>query len=163
MFSTQRSSAAVVGVAAAALVLTACSGGGKPAADRSGDPEPSAGRTSAPSSRATASPVPSAPTGPEGSWAGITDGKPVGLSIGRSHAVVIAAGQVCQGKLTDAVTLRLTCTDGANQRTEGTIESNDGKKLVVAWKSGTKDTLTEADPAPSGAASASASDAIELP
>lgn len=155
MFSTHRSTV-VVSVAAATLVLTACGGGGKPAGDK-------AGRTSAPTSpvpsatSSPAAPTPSAAPGPEGSWAGITDGKPVGLSIGKRYAVVIADAQVCQGKLTDAVTLRLTCTDGATQRTEGTIESHEGKTLVVSWKGGTKDTLKEAAPGPS------ASTAIKLP
>ncbi|HEY9368868.1 hypothetical protein [Streptomyces sp.] len=157
MFSTYRSTV-VVSIAAATLALSACSAGGKPTGDRAASPGPSAGQSSAP---ASAAPTPSAPPALEGSWAGITDGKPVGLSIGKRHAVVIANAQVCQGKLTGPVTLRLTCTDGGTQRTEGTIESNDGTTLVVSWKSGTKDTLKEAGPeagpSPSGSESASAS------
>ncbi|WP_406862314.1 hypothetical protein ABZO31_18380 [Streptomyces sp. HUAS MG47] len=150
MLSTTYRSTVAVGVAAAALVLTGCSGESKPAAAEKETPSASA-------PPATTPPSPSVPPGIEGSWAGITDGKPVGLSIGKRQAVVIAGAQICQGKLTDTVSLRLTCRDGATQRTEGTIESNDGKTLVVAWKSGLKDTLKEADPGPA------ATDAIKLP
>ncbi|MFG2330202.1 hypothetical protein ACGFMM_11310 [Streptomyces sp. NPDC048604] len=153
MSTTYRSTVAV-GVAAAALVLTGCSGEGKPAAE--GTKAPTAPTSPVPLSP---TPTPSAPPGLEGSWAGITDGKPVGLSIGKRHAVVIAGAQICQGKLADPVTLRLSCTDATTKRTEGTIESNDGKTLVVAWKGGPKDTLKEADPGPGP----SASGAVRLP
>lgn len=44
------------------------------------------------------------------------------------------------------VMLALKCTGGANDRTMGAIESNDGKKLVLSWDGGVKDTLSKADP-----------------
>ncbi|WP_418958349.1 hypothetical protein [Streptomyces tritici] len=153
MSSRYRSTVAASVAAATLVVLTGCSGEGKPGA--AGPEGPTASTSASPS--ASSSPSPSAPPALEGSWAGITDGKPVGLSIGQRHAVVIAGAQICQGKLTDAVTLRLTCTDGATQRTEGTVESNDGTTLVVAWKGGPKDTLKEADPGPSGSPTGSPS------
>ena len=155
MSSTYRSTVVASAAVAALALLTGCSGEGKPAAD-------GADRGQSPTASAPATPSSPTPTPPpalEGSWAGITGGKPVGLSIGQRHAVVIAGGQICQGKLTGPVTLRLTCTEGATQRTEGTIESNDGTTLVVAWKGGLKDTLKEADPGPVP----STSGAIKLP
>ncbi|MEV0916304.1 hypothetical protein AB0I93_18870 [Streptomyces sp. NPDC049967] len=79
----------------------------------------------------------------EGAWAGQTDGKAVVLSVAHDKAVVVADSHVCSGsaKGTDKVTLELRCADGDTDRTAGTIESNDGKTVVVAWDGGTKDSL----------------------
>ncbi|MFG2676232.1 hypothetical protein [Streptomyces sp. NPDC048445] len=83
----------------------------------------------------------------EGAWAGQTDGKAVVLSVAHGKAVVVADSHVCSGsaKGTDKVTLELRCADGDTGRTAGTIESNDGKTVVVAWDGGTKDSLGKTD------------------
>ncbi|MFF3264241.1 hypothetical protein ACFYWO_34355 [Streptomyces sp. NPDC002932] len=83
----------------------------------------------------------------EGAWAGQTDGKAVVLSVAHGKAVVVADSHVCSGsaKGTDKVTLDLRCADGDTDRTAGTIESNDGKTVVVAWDGGTKDSLGKTD------------------
>ncbi|GAA4907117.1 hypothetical protein ACFPM3_13450 [Streptomyces coeruleoprunus] len=127
---------------ASALALTAC-GSGK------GD-EPGKGASAAPSGGA------SAPAGGhgagstlasvEGSWSGMTDGKLVNLTVSASgQAVLITEAHVCQGTAKEAghVTLALTCKDGSTDRTTGTVESADGKQLVVAWDGGKKDTLAK--------------------
>uniref|UniRef100_A0AAU2VSR5 Lipoprotein n=1 Tax=Streptomyces sp. NBC_00008 TaxID=2903610 RepID=A0AAU2VSR5_9ACTN len=83
----------------------------------------------------------------EGAWAGQTDGKAVVLSVAHGKAVVVADSHVCSGsaKGTDKVTLALKCADGDTDRTAGTVESNDGKTIVVAWDGGTKDSLGKTD------------------
>ncbi|MFJ8397262.1 hypothetical protein [Streptomyces sp. NPDC094144] len=83
----------------------------------------------------------------EGAWAGQTDGKAVVLSVAHGKAVVVADSHVCSGsaKGTDKVTLALRCADGDTDRTAGTVESNDGKTVVLAWDGGTKDSLGKTD------------------
>ncbi|MFD0021856.1 hypothetical protein [Streptomyces sp. NPDC058382] len=83
----------------------------------------------------------------EGAWAGQSDGKAVVLSVASGKAVVVADSHVCSGsaKGTDKVTLELKCADGDTARTAGSIESNDGKTVVVAWDGGGKDTLAKTD------------------
>lgn len=83
----------------------------------------------------------------EGAWAGQTDGKAVVLSVAAGKAVVVADSHVCSGsaKGADKVTLELKCADGDTDRTAGTIESNDGKTVVVSWDGGTKDSLGKTD------------------
>lgn len=87
------------------------------------------------------------PTALEGAWAGQTDGKAVVLSVAHGKAVVVADSHVCSGsaKGTDTVTLALTCADGDTDRTAGTVESNDGRTVVVSWDGGTKDSLGKTD------------------
>lgn len=81
----------------------------------------------------------------EGAWAGQTDGKAVVLSVASGKAVVVADSHVCSGtaKDTGKPMLALTCADGNTDRTTGTVESNDGKTVVVSWDGGTKDTLAK--------------------
>ncbi|NED87158.1 hypothetical protein G3I76_44630 [Streptomyces sp. SID11233] len=83
----------------------------------------------------------------EGAWAGQTEGKAVVLSVAHGKAVVVADSHVCSGsaKGTDKVTLALKCADGDTDRTAGTVESNDGKTVVVSWDGGTKDSLGKTD------------------
>ncbi|MFF1920145.1 hypothetical protein ACFVW8_06155 [Streptomyces sp. NPDC058221] len=83
----------------------------------------------------------------EGAWAGQSDGKAVVLSVASGKAVVVADSHVCSGsaKGTDKVTLELKCVDGDTSRAAGSIESNDGKTVVVAWAGGGKDTLAKTD------------------
>jgi hypothetical protein len=84
----------------------------------------------------------------EGTWAGLTDGKPVALSITGETAAVLADGHACTGEVADhgKPMLSLKCADGNTERTMGSIESNDGTTMVVSWDAGKKDTLTKTDP-----------------
>ncbi|MEE1797959.1 hypothetical protein ACIQVO_29730 [Streptomyces sp. NPDC101062] len=91
----------------------------------------------------------------EGTWAGLTDGKSVALAVSSGKVALVAAEHVCQGAVEDMSgepMLTLKCGDGNTERTMGSIESNDGKTLVISWTGGTKDTLkkTAADSLPTG-------------
>ncbi|MET7618432.1 hypothetical protein [Streptomyces sp. NPDC005408] len=83
----------------------------------------------------------------DGAWSGVTDGKAVALSVSGKTAAVVADGHVCTGEVADhgKPMLTLKCADGNTDRTMGSIESNDGTKLVVSWEAGAKDTLTKTD------------------
>lgn len=132
-----------------ALALTGCgSDNDKPDADKG------SGSTAAPApagSDSSSTGGDAASTGGlealEGAWAGQTDGKAVVLSVASGKAVVVADSHVCSGnaKSADKVTLQLKCADGDADRTSGTVESNDGKTVVVSWDGGTKDSLGKTD------------------
>lgn len=142
------------GVAAAGLVVAlALSGcGGGDSGDDSGKdkgasaPAPSesdAGADeSAPETGATADSL-------EGTWAGMTQGKAIALSVKEGKAALIADEHICQGEVEDMggePMLSLKCADGNTDRTMGSIDSNDGKTLVLSWEGGTKDSLAKTDP-----------------
>lgn len=85
----------------------------------------------------------------EGAWSGVSNGKAVALSVAGKTAVVVADGHVCTGAVADMSgkpMLSMKCADGNTDRTMGSIVSNDGKKLVVSWDAGAKDTLTKTEP-----------------
>ncbi len=84
----------------------------------------------------------------EGTWAGLTDGKAVALSVASGKAALVADAHVCSGEVKDMgkVMLELKCTDGNTDRTMGSIESNNGKTITVSWDAGGKDTLAKTDP-----------------
>lgn len=153
---------------AAALALTGCGGGG--ADDKGGDPgKDKAGRPTGGAATATPSPGAdpdsgadsgadsgsgsgsdsgaSTPAAVEGAWLGMTDGKAVNLTIKKGHAVVLADSRVCQGAAKGAdgnkVVLALKCHDGSTDRASGSAETSDGRKIVVTWDSGKKDTLAK--------------------
>ncbi|MFF3733223.1 hypothetical protein ACFYXM_23630 [Streptomyces sp. NPDC002476] len=90
----------------------------------------------------------------EGAWAGKTDGKAVVLSVASGKAVLITEQGACTGEVRDTgrVTLALKCADGSTDRTDGTVESVNGRTVVVSWSVGTKDTLAKTAPGalPSG-------------
>ncbi|MEU3654611.1 hypothetical protein AB0E67_17625 [Streptomyces sp. NPDC032161] len=90
----------------------------------------------------------------EGAWAGKTDGKAVVLSVASGKAVLITEQGACTGEVRDTgrVTLTLKCADGSTDRTDGTVESVNGRTVVVSWSAGTKDTLAKTAPGalPSG-------------
>ncbi|MFF9074168.1 hypothetical protein ACF1A9_17965 [Streptomyces sp. NPDC014872] len=90
----------------------------------------------------------------EGAWAGKTDGKAVVLSVASGKAVLITEQGACTGQVRDTgrVTLALKCADGSTDRTDGTVESVNGRTLLVSWSAGTKDTLAKTAPGalPSG-------------
>ncbi|MFJ1593647.1 hypothetical protein ACIOD0_25875 [Kitasatospora albolonga] len=148
-----RTGGVVVAALAASLALTACgsdddagkgagpdAGSSATPGDGGGDGEPAGGGADA--------------AALEGTWVGLTDGKNVTVSITARKVVVVAEQAVCHGDVKDMgeVMLAVKCPGGAADRTMGAIESNDGKKLVVSWDGGTKDTLSKADPGnlPSG-------------
>ncbi|GGQ28651.1 hypothetical protein [Streptomyces roseolilacinus] len=140
-----RKGAAVAAVLVSAVALTACGSNGEVAKPGDG------GGSAAPSAGASGSAARVALADAEGAWLGVTDGKPVTLTISKGgQAVVISEAHVCQGtaKEGDTLTLALTCKDGNTDRASGTIGSADGKQLVVTWDSGKTDTL--AKPAASG-------------
>ncbi|MFE4173434.1 hypothetical protein ACFRR7_15510 [Streptomyces sp. NPDC056909] len=143
-------------VTALALTLTGCGGdsGGDSAKDKGGADAPSAtadGSVSAPDpatdSSTDAGAGGDAASAVEGTWAGLTDGKAVALSVKAGKAALVADSHVCQGSVEDMgePMLSLTCADGNTDRTMGSIESNDGKTLVVSWDKGKKDTLAKTD------------------
>lgn len=98
----------------------------------------------------------------EGGWAGKTGGKAVVLSVASGKAVLVTEQHACTGTVQDAdkVTLTLKCVDGGDDRTAGTVESNDGKTVVVSWAGGVQDTLAKTDP---GALPSGLPDLADLP
>ncbi|MET8055120.1 hypothetical protein [Streptomyces microflavus] len=134
-----RTGGVVVAALAATLALTACgsdddagkgSGGDAGSSAKPGDGQESGSATDTASL--------------DGTWVGLTDGKNVTVSITAGKVALVAD----QGDVKDMgeVMLALKCTGGANDRTMGAIESNDGNKLVLSWDGGVKDTLSKADP-----------------
>ncbi|GGT27286.1 hypothetical protein GCM10010271_33790 [Streptomyces kurssanovii] len=83
----------------------------------------------------------------EGTWTGLSDGKPVALSVQGSNAAIVADGHACTGEVQDTgkQMLSLKCADGNTDRTLGSIESNDGTTLVISWDAGKKDTLKKSE------------------
>ncbi|MGW6768810.1 hypothetical protein ACWGBX_00115 [Streptomyces sp. NPDC055037] len=149
-----RSGAAAAGlVVTLALALTGCGGGGgeggDPAKDEGGATAPSAtgGESSASTADSNSGSGASADAASvEGTWAGLSDGKTVALSVKSGKVALVADRHVCQGAVEDMgePMFSLKCADGNTDRTMGTIESNDGKTLVIAWGKGVKDTLAKA-------------------
>ncbi|WTL22749.1 hypothetical protein OG329_16970 [Streptomyces sp. NBC_01506] len=152
MHKLVRTSVAAAGLVVA-LTLTGCGGGDSgdsgddSAKDKSsGAPAPSepetGGDESAPADGAAADSL-------EGTWAGMTEGKAVALSVKEGKAALIADEHICQGDVQEMggePMLSLKCADGNTDRTMGSIDSNDGKTLVLSWGGGTKDSLAKTDP-----------------
>ncbi|ORT59052.1 hypothetical protein [Streptomyces sp. CB03238] len=137
--------AGIVAAAGTAAVLALAGCGGGRDQQRGDDPGDGGKLVTSPTASPSASPSPAAGAAFEGSWVGLTDGKPVSLTIKKGHALVLAEAHVCQGTAqgTDTVTLTLTCDDGYTARTKGSADA-DKEKLVVSWSAGVKDTLTKA-------------------
>ncbi|MFJ8854317.1 hypothetical protein [Streptomyces sp. NPDC102437] len=98
----------------------------------------------------------------EGGWAGKTDGKAVVLSVASGKAVLVTEQHACTGTVQGAgkVTLTLKCVDGGDDRTSGSVDSDNGKTVVISWDSGVKDTLAKTDP---GALPSGLPDLADLP
>ncbi|MEV6423812.1 hypothetical protein [Streptomyces sp. NPDC051662] len=145
-----RTSAATTGlVVAFALALTGCGGGSgdDSAKNKGGATAPSGtGGEGSGSTADSGSGADAAAAGVEGTWAGLSDGKTVALSVKSGKVALVADQHVCQGAVEDMgePMFSLKCADGNADRTMGTIESNDGKTLVISWGKGVKDTLTKA-------------------
>ncbi|MFF8844788.1 hypothetical protein ACF08N_19060 [Streptomyces sp. NPDC015127] len=140
MHKLVRMSAAAAGLVAA-LALTGC---GSSESDDTGKGD-----------KASAAPTESGGTGGgegrprdvEGTWTGMSDGKPVALSVTQGKAALLADGHACTGEVQDMgkQTLSLKCADGNTDRTMGSVESNDGTTLVISWDAGKKDTLKKSE------------------
>lgn len=148
MYRIARSGALLATGLLAALALTGCSSDGPDIDEDRGSPHtdapaPGGSEDSASGGSSAAGDLKAL----EGAWAGQTDGKAVVLSVAAGKAVVVADAHVCTGSAKDMgkPMLELTCADGDTARTMGTIESNDGKKVVVSWDAGTEDTLAKTD------------------
>lgn len=139
MHKRVRTSVAAAGlVAAAALVLAGC---GSDGGDDAGKAKASTAPTNAGGDAGTGGDSGNI----EGAWAGVTEGKAVSLAVTGTKAVLLADGHACTGEVSDMgkQMLSLKCADGNTDRTMGSIESNDGKTLVISWGAGAKDTLTK--------------------
>lgn len=150
MTSSPRTGAIAVAALAASFTLVACGSDDAPkdsGADAPASAAPGSGESGGSTAGAAAL---------EGTWAGLTDGRNVTVSISSGKVALVADRSVCQGDVREtdgAPMLALKCTDGGGaERTMGAIDSVDGSKLVVSWDSGAEDTLTKADPGrlPSG-------------
>ncbi|MFD3415345.1 hypothetical protein [Streptomyces cyaneofuscatus] len=142
MTSFVRTGGVVVAALAASLALTAC--GSDDDAGKGSD----AGSSATPGDGQGSAGAGTDAAALEGTWVGLTGGKNVTVSITAGKVALVADQAVCQGDVKDMgeVMLALKCTGGANDRTMGAIESNDGKKLVLSWDGGVEDTLTKAAP-----------------
>ncbi|MER5554198.1 hypothetical protein ABT001_21435 [Streptomyces sp. NPDC002793] len=142
-----RSSALVAATLFASLALTAC-GGDEPAAEKAGGAGPETARSTPPAAGGEGGESGGAAAKAlEGTWTGTSGDVPVVLSV-TSGKVALAAGQhICQGEVkgTGRATLALKCLDGNTDRTTGTVESNDGDTLVIAWNAGAEDSLARTD------------------
>ncbi|MEV4880823.1 hypothetical protein [Streptomyces cyaneofuscatus] len=139
-----RTGGVVVAALAASLALTAC-GSDDDAGKGSGS---DAGSSAAPGDGQGSGDAGADAAALEGTWVELTDSKNVTVSIAAGKVALVADQAVCQGDVKDMgeVMLALKCTGGADDRTMGAIESNDGKKLVLSWGGGLKDTLSKAAP-----------------
>ena len=124
----------MVAALAAALALTAC-GSDDDAGKGSGS---DAGSSATPGDGQGSDGAGTDAAALEGTWVGLTDGKNVTVSITAGKVALVADQAVCQGDVKDMgeVMLALKCTGGADDRTMGAIESNDGKQLVLSWDGG---------------------------
>ncbi|MER7699961.1 MULTISPECIES: hypothetical protein [unclassified Streptomyces] len=148
MTRSLRTGAMAVAALAASLALTACGGddADKDAkTDSAASATPGGGDDGSGESAGSGTDVAAL----EGTWAGLTDGKNVTVSVTARKVALVADRSVCQGDVKDMggePMLALKCTGGSTDRTMGAIDSVDGTKLVVSWDGGVKDTLTKADP-----------------
>ncbi|MET9256881.1 hypothetical protein [Streptomyces sp. NPDC003717] len=133
---------AVAAGVAGALTLTGCTddgdSGGSGDAGASGSPGATASAPggSEPSAGASTSEAP--PGGGElaGSWLTTSGGHAVALVVtGDKAALFATGGSVCSGTASgDAI--RLKCTDGSDDRADGTVESVGENTLKVSWRGG---------------------------
>jgi hypothetical protein len=139
-----RTGAVVVAGLAAAVALTGC---GSDSAKSDSDTGAADGPTSAPADGGDSGSTGDA-AALAGTWAGVTEGKAVALSVTAGKAALVADAHVCSGEVKDMgkVMLALKCTDGDTARTMGAIASNDGRTIVVEWDAGGKDTLAKTEP-----------------
>ncbi|QDQ12881.1 hypothetical protein [Streptomyces spectabilis] len=134
---------ATVAGLAAALVLTGCSSDGDDGGDkgRKDKGAASGGPSGAADSGAKGGSL-------EGSWVSQSGGRPVGLVITGGRASLIGTGQVCNGTAGNEQgrrTIKLKCSDGGTERSEGRVESVSGTTLKVLWEGHGKDEFVRAE------------------
>ncbi|MFJ8754288.1 hypothetical protein ACIREO_33930 [Streptomyces sp. NPDC102441] len=159
MDSLPRSGALAAAGLVAVLALTAC-GSDDPASDKAPEPGAGSGQTSSSGTGGKEGGSGDADaTALEGTWTGTSDSLPVVLSVTSGKVALSAGKHICQGDVKDMgeVMLALKCLDGNTDRTMGSVESNDGEKLVISWDAGAEDTLSRTD------ATALPTDLPELP
>ncbi|MER6996555.1 hypothetical protein [Streptomyces sp. NPDC000410] len=149
MHKLVRTGAVAAAGLAAALALTGCGGD---AADK--EKGASAPPSAAPGGAGSGSGADSSGEAPdiEGTWSGLSKDGVVALSVSDGRAALIAGQSICDGTVTAAKpqTLSLKCDNGNTDRTQGTVESSDGKRLVISWSGGAKDTLARTEPGDGG-------------
>lgn len=143
-----RAAAAALGVAGA-LALTACGGDGSDDSDEStAAPAPSATDSGGTDGASGASGAPAGEL--EGSWLTTAGGRAVALMFnGEKAALFATGGTVCSGTARQSAgthSIRLKCSDGNEDRANGTVDSVGGSSLKVTWDGslGTE-TYTKAD------------------
>ncbi|QYX83037.1 hypothetical protein K1J60_18890 [Streptomyces akebiae] len=137
--SARRRLRVVAGVAglAAALLLTACSGGGdgdSGAEESSAAPSATKGSDSGGSGDSSG-----AETELQGNWLATTGGKPVALFVNGGEVAVFVGTSVCSGKVSDTADMQmisLKCQDGSDDRTEGMVDKVSAKSLTITWEGG---------------------------
>ncbi|MFI9611448.1 hypothetical protein ACIHCM_07115 [Streptomyces sp. NPDC052023] len=139
---------AVAAVVVGAVTLTACSGGGGSDSDPGGS-TPSPGTSSAVSGGSGASPTAAAGK-LEGSWLATSEGQAVALVVtGESAGLFATGGVVCSGRVGEASgnrTIQLTCSNGEDERSTGTVDSVSAESLKVTWDGGLgQETYTKAE------------------
>jgi len=111
-------------------VLSACSDGG--GSDDDSSPTASAAPTAA-QTQETGGSTSSPEDGLEGSWLTTSGGSAVALVITGDEAALFGSkGAVCSGSAS-ARSIRLTCADGDDSRSSGTVDSVSGDTLKVTW------------------------------
>ncbi|MFI8192863.1 hypothetical protein ACIF8T_29530 [Streptomyces sp. NPDC085946] len=142
---TRRTRGAAVVALAGACLLGACSGAGDGPAEGPG----ASGTASADTGGGSGAPA--SPAGPlEGTWVATTGGKAMALVVTGERAGLFATGgTVCSGTAGERAgtrTIRLTCTDGSQDRTTGTVRAVTGTTLEVDWGGGPgTETYTKAE------------------
>ncbi|MFJ8543854.1 hypothetical protein ACIRFH_17865 [Streptomyces sp. NPDC093586] len=134
-----RAAAAAVALVGA-LTLTSCSddGGSDGGSDKGGTPSAAPSASTGADTGGSGGGSPSAAGELEGSWLAAADGHAVALMVtGDKAALFATGGSVCSGTAGEASgtrTIRLKCTDGSDDRVDGTVESVDATSLKVKWR-----------------------------
>ncbi|MFD0316465.1 hypothetical protein [Streptomyces flavalbus] len=147
----RRLAVAAAGLAGVFLLGACGDDGGSDADDGTPSPSASASTTStADTGGGTGGSSPTASGDLEGSWLATTGGDAVALVVTGDKAGLFATGgTVCSGtagEASGAQTIRLTCTDGSDDRKTGRVDSVDGTTLKVTWEGGLgTETYTKAE------------------
>ncbi|MDK1475284.1 hypothetical protein QNO07_17980 [Streptomyces sp. 549] len=125
-----------VAVTAAVLLTSGCGGGSDDDAAKDGKPsaEQSAGEAAA------------QPGSVQGIWNTTVDGKDVVLTVLGDGATLLRDNTACTGRVTDAAkpSFTLKCPGGSGEeRTNGTVDSLEGKNMKVTWNGGDTDSFVK--------------------
>ncbi|UGY92982.1 hypothetical protein [Streptomyces gobiensis] len=152
MRTSARWTGAAATVIAAVLLVSGCGSG----SDEGKADKPSAGESAG--TDENGGPEADAKPGTvQGIWNSEVDGKVYVLSIAGDVASLIRHdGQTCTGRVTDTgkPSLTIKCPNGGGEeRTNGTVDSIEGKTMKVSWNGGDTDTYTKLSDAPNVAPS----------